>query len=441
MVTRKQGLGIYRRYAPIALVLIVFWTGGCATYSPQPLPDWPDPADIQTKSQEGVEVSAGILTDAEAATLYGVDLASVGLQAIWLRIENNSDHTHWLLVSALDPGYFPPDEAAALFKAGLSDEDDMRLVKRFRALAIPLRVRSGETNEGYVLAPMHEGGRFVEASLAGEKHLLQLGFAIPLDDGQFDFEDMKAERIYPDRQREDVPLETLRDEVVAMGCCTLNRDGDKTGDPLNLVLIGSAADVLASLARSGWSFTHRISIDSVERMVGAAVSGGQYSVAPISPLYFMDRQQDIALQRARSTILQRNHLRLWLLPYTVGGRSAWIGQVSRDVSIKPSMTSLGLVTHVIDPNVDEAREHLLQSLMVSGVIRQFGFVRGVGAVPEDKPAYNLSKDPFFTDGLRLFVTLSGTEFIPPERVEFLDWNDSADPIAESRLATDNRAPE
>jgi hypothetical protein len=134
----------------------------------------------------------------------------------------------------------------------------------------------------------------------------------------------------------------------------------------------------------------------------------------------MGRPQDVALQRSRSTILQRNHLRLWMLPVTLEGQSVWLGQVSRDVSIKPSMTSLGLVTHVIDPNVDEAREHFLQSLMVAGVMRQFGFIRGVGAALPTEPAYNLSNDPYFTDGLRLFVALSGSEFIQPDKVKFLN---------------------
>ena len=82
--------------------------------------------------------------------------------------------------------------------------------------------------------------------------------------------------------------------------------------PLNLVLIGSAEDLLASMSRAEWSYTNVINVDTVRRMLGAALSGSSYPVAPVSPLYFMNRPQDLALQRARNTILQRNHLRLWL---------------------------------------------------------------------------------------------------------------------------------
>ena len=420
--------GLGRVSQALLLALLV----GCASYEPRELSEWPDTGAIQTKESEQVSVSAGILSDEQAAAVYGVDLSSVGLQAIWLRIDNQSDHSHWLLVSALDANYFAPDEAAALFDGLFSDRDETRVTDRFRQLAIPLHVGSGEIKEGYVLAPSHEGGRYIEVALAGEQHVVKQGFAIPLANGQFDFEDMNPEKIYPDQVRPDLSLAQVRSQLIAWPCCARDESDASDGDPLNLVLVGTSEEVLASLARAGWSFTHRISIDSVKRMIGAAISGSEYAVAPISPLYLMGRPQDLAMQRARSTILQRNHLRLWLLPFRLEGRSVWIGQVSRDIGIKPSFGSVGFVTHVVDPNVDEAREHLLQSLLVSGTLREFGFVKGVGESSESEPSLNLSGDPYFTDGLRLFGVLSGTETIPPAMVNFLDWNDSVDPIEDAK---------
>ncbi|MDA8752541.1 LssY C-terminal domain-containing protein [Halieaceae bacterium] len=415
----------------LLVLLLALFAGGCASFEPRELAGWPDPDVIETKSSEQVTVSAAILADEQATALYGVDLASVGLQAIWLRIDNRSDHSHWLLVSALDANYFAPDEAAELFKGMFSDTQERRVTQRFRELAIPLHTSAGEIGEGYVLAPAHEGGRYIEVALSGEQHVVKLGFAIPLGNGQFDFEDMSPAKIYPDLERPDISLPELRSTLVDWVCCTQDESGENEGDPLNLVLVGTGEEVLASLARAGWSFTHRISADSIKRMIGAAISGSTYAVAPISPLYVMGRPQDLAMQRPRSTIFQRNHLRLWLLPFLLEGRSVWIGQVSRDIGIKPSMGSTGFVTHVVDPNVDEAREHLLQSLLVSGTLREFGFVRGVGRTSEAAPARNLSGDPYFTDGLRLFAVLSGTETVPPALVRFLDWNDSMDPMAEA----------
>lgn len=406
----------------------LLFLGACSSFAPQELAPCTEDCPVYRQTSHDMTVSTNILSDEQAERLYGLDLASVGLQAIWLRIENDSDHSHWFLVSAMDPNYFAPDEAAALFDFGLSKEDETRARMRFRDLAIPLKTRAGEVTEGYVLAPRHEGGRYLVVILAGRQHVVDFGFGVPLPDGDFDFEQLEPANIYVDFDRPDLDLPQLRARLRELPCCTANAEGDAAGDPLNLVLVGNIGDVLASLSRGGWSFTHRIDFDTIRRLVGAAISGAAYPVAPVSPLYLYDRPQDLALQRARNTILQRNHLRLWLAPFRFEGQSVWVGQVSRDISIKPTLLSSTFTTHVIDPNVDEAREHLLQSLMVAGVLRRFAFVAGVPAAPASAPRVNLTDDPYFTDGLRLFVQLNGRGTTSPEDVEFLDWQKSRDPL-------------
>ena len=420
---------------PALLTLYVFLAlvTACASFQPQPLDVEAIRDTIQTDTRHDVTVSTTILPDHQAEQLYGVDLSDVGLQAIWLRIENRSDHSHWLLVSRLDPNYFAPDEAAVLFHASLGSEDEARLTRHFRELAIPLKTRAGETHEGYVLAPRHEGGRYLAVSLAGEQHSVNFGFAVPLPDGDFDYEDLDPVAIYGRGAQPDLDLAQLRSELRRLPCCTADQHGNAAGDPLNLVLIGDTEDMLASLSRAGWSFTHRIDLNTVRRVVAAAISGSAYPVAPVSPLYYLGRPQDIALQRARNNIIQRNHLRLWLAPFRFDGRSVWVGQVSRDISVKATLLSPTFTTHVIDPNVDEAREHLLQSLLVSGAIERFAFVTGVPPAPPSDPHVNLSEDPYFTDGLRLVAQVSGTTSTPPEKVEFLDWQDSQDPIREAQV--------
>jgi hypothetical protein len=377
-------------------------------------------------------VSVRILGDEQAERLYGVDLASVGLQAIWLQIDNRSDHSHWLLASALDPNYFAPNEAAALFEIGLSEKDEVRASDRFRDLAMPLKSPAGQLTRGYVLAPRHEGGRYLAILLAGNQHVVDFGFAVPLPDGEFDFEQLDPSQIYPDQLRPDLKLDEMRARLQDLPCCVSDEEGQREGDPINLVLIGNLDEMLAALSRGGWSFTHRINLDTIERLIGAAISGAAYPVAPVSPLYLFGRPQDLALQRARNTILQRNHLRLWLAPVRFGGQSVWVGQVSRDISIKPTMLSATFTTHVIDPNVDEAREHVLQSLLVAGVVERFAFVTGAAAASQQAPRANLTEDPYFSDGLRLVMQLSGTRTIPPEEVVFLEWQNSADPTGAGR---------
>ena len=430
----SQPIGAIRTFWVASLALLV---SACAAFDPQPVDVRQGPGTIHSDTEHDVSVSTTILSDEQAERLYGVDLGSVGLQAVWLRIENRSDHAHWFLVSALDANYYPPDEAAALFHPVLSGEDEHAVTLHFRRLAIPLKSEPGSVNEGYVLVPRTEGGRYVVVKLVGTRHTVDFGFAVTLPDGEFDFESLDPARIYVDRERPDLNMEQLRAELRELPCCAMDKGGEREGDPLNLVVIGNVEDVLAAMSRAGWSFTHRIDLNTVRRMIGAAMSGAAYPVAPVSPLYFQGRPQDMALQRARSTIVQRNHLRLWLAPFRFESKSVWIGQISRDIAIKGTTKTATLTTHVIDPNVDEAREHLLQSLLVSGAIERYGFVRGMEPVPPSVPRVNLTGDPFFTDGRRFVVMLSGRTTTGPEEAEFLEWLSSGDPV---ELMQDSAAP-
>jgi LssY C-terminus len=418
------------RCAAVAFCCVLLLLSSCISYQPEPLLDWPNPGSVQALTHNNIMVSAGILSDEQAEQVYGVDLATVGLQAVWLRIENHNDHSYWLMVSALDPNYFAPDEAAVLFYPVTVGKDEDRLTQHFRELAIPLKTEGGAVTEGYVLTPRHEGGRYLTVSLIGRHHATDFGFAITLPGGDFDFDRLNPAQTYAGLERPDLDLQQLRDALRKLPCCAANDEGVESGDPLNLVMIGDSDDVLASLSRGGWSFTQVINFQTVRRMIGAAISGASYPVAPVSPLYFMGRPHDLALQRARNTILQRNHLRLWLAPFQFQGKSVWVGQVSRDISIKPTMSSPNLVTHVIDPNVDEAREHVLQSLLVAGVVTRFGFVAGIEPATAANPHFNLSEDPYFTDGLRLVMLLSGKTTTSPDKVGFIDWQKSMDPLVQ-----------
>ena len=198
-----------------------------------------------------------------------------------------------------------------------------------------------------------------------------------------------------------------------------------------MVIVASTSDALNSLSRAGWSFTHRITPESVKRLVGATIEGDSYPVAPVSNLYLFDRKQDFALQRARPNIAQRNHMRAWLAPFTFRRKNVWIAQISRDIGIKVTPKSPTLTTHIIDPEVDLTREYLLHSLLAEGLVDTFGFVEGSRAATRLEPAMNLTDDPYFSDGLRLVVEIS-PDPIPYEHVRSFIWEESTAPVAEGQ---------
>jgi hypothetical protein len=125
----------------------------------------------------------------------------------------------------------------------------------------------------------------------------------------------------------------------------------------------------------------------------------------VSALYVFGRPQDAALQRARSSINERNHLRIWLTPLRYQGTPVWIGQISRDIGVR--LTWKTITTHKIDPDVDETREFLVEDLAYAQALKAFGYIGGVGAASYDQPRGNLTGDPYFTDGLRVVMWVTG----------------------------------
>ncbi len=138
----------------------------------------------------------------------------------------------------------------------------------------------------------------------------------------------------------------------------------------------------------------------------------------MSPLHLFGRPQDAALQKPRNDIDQRNHLRIWLAPFTLHGKSVWVGQVSRDIGVRFTTRSWYLTTHKIDPDVDEDRDYLLQDLTLTGFVYRIGLLPGVGEAPRTAPRHNLTGDPYFTDGKRLVMVLDA-EPRPMDRVEVI----------------------
>ena len=140
----------------------------------------------------------------------------------------------------------------------------------------------------------------------------------------------------------------------------------------------------------------------------------------MSALYFYDRPQDVGLQKARQTVDERNHLRLWLSPMRYKGMPVYIGQISRDIGVKLTTKSPTLTTHEIDPDIDEARDYLMQDLLESQKVAKIGLVEGVGKAKPENPRYNLTDSPYWTDGWRVVFVFS-EEVIALDEVEFFDW--------------------
>jgi hypothetical protein len=91
--------------------------------------------------------------------------------------------------------------------------------------------------------------------------------------------------------------------------------------------------------------------------------------------------------------------------------------VSRDIGVRFTPKTWNLTTHRIDPNVDDARDYVLDDLMESGRVARVGYVAGVGTAERMAPRRNLTGDPYFTDGLRVVAVFADARTKPT----YLSW--------------------
>ena len=406
-------------FRPGFLILAMLALPGCVVFKPDPAWQVQKMERAQREVQNGVTVSAVVLEDDEASKAFGVDLAARQIRAIWLEIRNETDEMLHLLPSSLDPDYFSQNEAAYRFHSSFKPAQNRRMTEHFHSMAIRKDVSPGEIVAGYVLVNRHRGGRFLVVELMSDETLHRFDFMFTLPDGTFDFEVVDFDALYsPDQQRE-VDLDGLKAWAETLPCCTSNEEGDRFGDPLNVIFVSELNYLMGALARSGWSYTERVTGKAVWEAAQSTLFGSPGWNFPISPLYVFGRHQDFAMQRPRGSIPQRNHMRFWMAPVRYDGRHVWVAQISRDVGVKPTWHSPFLFTHVIDPEIDEDRSYLLESLMRSQSVSAYGYADGVGKATLDNPKFNLAEDPYRTDGRRLLVLIAEEDPVPIDDVAHL----------------------
>jgi hypothetical protein len=390
---------------------------GCATYRPPA--DYPQDfrARAETQKQGGVRVSAALLTEDEARQAFAANVLASEIQPIWLEIDNRDDDEYVLMLTSVDPDYFSPSEAAARTR-GLGERRAAEKMEYFLEQHVPIILPPGSKSAGFVYANFDPGAKAFAVDLLGEKDNRSFEFVIPVPGFKADFMVVEPESHYEGQEIRNLDLAELRAYLESLPCCVLGGDRKTDGDPMNLVIVGTGDQVLATLAKRRWDLTETITTGTSLRTAMSSVFGRRYRTSPVSPLYVFDRPQDAALQKARQTVDERNHLRLWLAPVTHEGAPVWVGQISRDIGVK--LSSKTIVTHKVDPVVDEARVYLIFDLLGSGYVKRAGFVKGVGYTRPSEPKYNYTLDPYFTDGLRAVIMLDD-EARGLDEIDWLDW--------------------
>ena len=413
------------RFQLLAFTIIGFMIiiSGCAsTFNPQPVEQIPFKERAQTQSKYQVTVTASVLSAEECLAKFSVNLYRRNIQPVWLEIKNNDNKAVWFLPVGLDPHYFTPFEASFMNRFAIRKSDHGEMDRYFFEWGMGNYIAPGGMISGFVFTNLDEGTKAFNVDIIGEDNQLRgFTFFIPVPGIRADHHNIDWETLYSEDEIVEYDESGLRAALENLPCCTTNEKGTEQGDPLNLVVIGDLEDVYYAFIRAGWDETETIYRASVLKTVRSFLFGGRYRYSPVSALYVFGRAQDVALQRARTSIHERNHLRLWLAPMRYEGKLVWIGQISRDIGVR--FTTKTITTHKIDPDVDETRDFLIQDLWYSQGLKKFGYVKGVGAATFSEPRGNLTGDPYFTDGNRAVLSVSNKPTAFSE-VGWFDWEDT-----------------
>ncbi len=403
------------------LLICILTVFGCARFSPRPIDKILFRERALTQYEGNIRITAAVPSAKESKRLFDVNLYSEGIQPIWLEVENNDEDPVWILPVGIDPQYYSPIEASLLSHFRYSKMANRSMDRYFYERGKVIRIDPKSVRSGFVFTTLDEGTKDFMVDLIGEDHEVRtFTFFINVPGLRVDHHAVEFEDLYSEDEIISYDEKGFREALEQLPCCTTNKKGTNYGDPLNLVVVGNAEDVVHAFIRSGWDETETVYSISGWKTALSFLFGGEYRYSPISALYVYGRSQDIALQKIRESIHERNHLRLWLAPVRYEGKPVWIGQISRDIGVRWTLKGGVILTHKVDPDVDEARDYLGQDLWYSQGLVKFAFVEGAGAAPISKPRQNLTGDPYFTDGHRAVLWLS-SEPIEFEDVEFVEW--------------------
>jgi hypothetical protein len=191
---------------------------------------------------------------------------------------------------------------------------------------------------------------------------------------------------------------------------TITGDG-LPGDPVNLVLTGTLAQLRAAFNRGGWAEADRLGIASSLRMIRAFLLNSPYATAPFSTLFLFGRAQDVGFQKAiDNSPRKRHHIRFWALSLSYAEANLgdpsfwlntdrppeaacvhWIGAGTKDTGI--SLTRLTFqITHATASDTNVERDYIVSELRKIGVIDEIKLYKAGQQLPGEQVNH------YITDG-------------------------------------------
>jgi hypothetical protein len=358
----------------LLLALFISVLPGCALLKTPASFDPPSINEVRfrdrahAKADRDIRVSVAVPTADETRQLFLADLIRREIQPVWVKIENHSQDDYYLISNAIDPNHYSPMETAYALGRGFFESYRNKMETYYRSLNFKNPIRPNTAVSGFIFTNLDEGEKVVQVTLVAEERVKFFTFFVQIPGMRVDYRMVDFDSLYPQNEIIDLNEDELKVALQNLPCCTTDREGLKNGDPANLVIIGEFKDIAAAFARQGWLPAEETYSTAVWKTIKSFLFGSRYRYSPVSPLYYFGRHQDLARQKPRHDIHERNHLRLWYSPYQYNGKPVFIGQISRDIGVRFTMQARPPVTHKIDPDIDEARHSLVEDLLFSQML-------------------------------------------------------------------------
>lgn len=167
---------------------------------------------------------------------------------------------------------------------------------------------------------------------------------------------------------------------------TYTSDG-LSADPVNIILTGTAEELISAFNTIGWTQPDRLTIQSSWKMAICFIMKKPYPKAPFSKLYLFGRAQDYGFQKSiNGSPRERHHIRFWAAninpntkisdvnywtkkhPVDLSRSFIWVGAGTKDTGFSFKKLTYQL-SHSIDKEIDQERNYIFNSLKQKGLIQ------------------------------------------------------------------------
>jgi hypothetical protein len=327
-----------------------------------------------TTSHLGAAIEAEEVRDVEGSGGVAVPIGSIVRGKIITLIPSSSPMTRAMMAFEFEtiqmPGLGPQQLSCRLATVENARETVLAngMVQGVLAGELPSSYLQGE------LAKINQSNSSIGAVIAklGSKELGQTDTAIRYPAGT-DFQvvlkkPLEIQKWFPPAASSELSpddLAALQRLLAASDNRVKTKDG-KPGDPINLALIGTQAEIRQAFQKAGWTVPKDKNPSSIWRTIRAVTGNLGYDAAPLSDLYLFGRPEDMAYEKTLNTFTMRHHLRLWRSPVSApDGTPIWLGATTHDIGfdIRP-----GVISHATSPHLDNERAKVGADLIVTGMV-------------------------------------------------------------------------